>query len=67
MRAVASNDSAHSAARWSDITIGLGVAAIAAGVIVYVTAPSPERRSIAWQIAPMTGPQTLGVSLSGDL
>lgn len=55
---------AQSAATKSNIFVGIGIAAVAAGVVLWVTAPDAES-SAGTAIAPSVGPDSVGLSLSG--
>jgi hypothetical protein len=63
-------DSARSAARISTWTIGIGTAALASGLLVYVAfrdrAPAAES-SGSWRASLLTGPDVVGVALSRSL
>jgi tetratricopeptide (TPR) repeat protein len=57
-------DTARSRARLSNILLGAGVAAVAAGAVLYFTAPrAPEKRSA--RIVPFTGGDGLGLAVVG--
>jgi hypothetical protein len=56
-------DDARSAARISTIAAAAGGALVVTGIILYVTAPKAERRSVA--IAPLVDGTMAGLSLSG--
>lgn len=56
-------DQARSAARISTVAVAAGGVAVAAGVILYLTAPKAERRALS--IAPFAGATSAGLSLSG--
>lgn len=56
-------DDARSAANISTIAVAAGGALVAAGVILYITAPKSERRAVS--IVPLVDPTTAGFALSG--
>ena len=61
---------AHDAATFSTIAFGAGAAALAAGVVVFVTAPSPKGASrgttARLAIAPRVGPGAGGLAVGGS-
>ena len=62
--ALANRDSARTRALASNILVGAGVALAAAGVVLYVTAPSKaEKAGIA--VIPMASPSELGMAVTG--
>jgi hypothetical protein len=68
LKAQQDHDSAQKAALLSEIAFGAGAAAVAAGLVIYFTAPAPaERAQAAWRLSPMTAPGTIGLTLSGAL
>jgi serine/threonine-protein kinase len=57
---------AQSAATISTVAIGIGAAAVAAGVVLYVTAPSGEtEKATAVRVTPVVGPSVFAVGVSG--
>jgi hypothetical protein len=74
--AVEENQDAKTAALVSDVTVGLGLAAVTAGIVLIVTAPSgnapaaapaPDAESTSrLRVAPAIGPHVAGLSLAGE-
>ncbi len=62
--AVSENNDAKTAATISDVTIGVGIAAVAVGAYLFLTAPSsaPSVPSSAMRVAPFFGPQRAGLA-----
>lgn len=69
--AVAAHDSAHSAAIASDISFGVGIAALGAGVYLWLTSRGgseekpPGNASARVRVAPLAGPDVGGVDVEG--
>jgi hypothetical protein len=59
-------DAARSRALVADILIGTGVALAATGAVLYLTAPDPDEHEHEARIAPVLGPEALGVQVSGS-
>jgi hypothetical protein len=62
-------NSAQSLAHGSTAALTIGGAALAVGVIVFVTAPSsttPAKTGATFRIGPMAGAETKGVVLKGE-
>lgn len=70
--AVAAHDSAHSAAIASDISFGVGIAALGAGVVLWLTSRGgseeqpPGSASARVHVAPLAGPGVGGVNVEGQ-
>jgi hypothetical protein len=61
---------AQSAAQNATITIGIGAAAVAAGVVLYLTAPGaepsePPTSKTSWRLTPAAGPRAISVGVQG--
>lgn len=57
-------DTAKSRATISTVLVSAGVVAVGAGVVLYLTAPKGDRRTA---VAPMVGPDSVGLALVGTL
>jgi serine/threonine-protein kinase len=61
---VCSSDDAKSAARVADVLIGVGIAAVGAGVILYLTAPKESAApETSWRVLPSASPTAVGVTV----
>ncbi len=59
-------DTARTRARISDILLGVGLAATATGALLYFTAPEADRQQGQARLVPLTGPDTVGLSVTGS-
>ncbi|HWN71658.1 MAG TPA: tetratricopeptide repeat protein [Haliangium sp.] len=58
-------ETARSRARWSNVLVGTGIAAVAAGTVLYFTAPRPEQERATTRLVPFTAEDTIGVAVMG--
>lgn len=57
-------DQSQSSATIANVTVGLGLVALAAGVVVFAIAGAPKSGGVAWRMAPAVGLDSAGLRLA---